>query len=116
MVSTYTVEKATMFAIDGVDLRFQQLTLVGGQVLRFLQHPFMETKSGFGGYAVILDPTQLKIVWSEGKTVMGESIDGTTKLVRVDSESNYANEQFDIVSYFSLHNQNADSHRLVRLA
>jgi hypothetical protein len=115
MVDSYTKEKSDLMPIDGVDLRFTQLTLVGGQVLRFMQHPYMETKSGFGGYAVVLDPSQLKIVWSEGQTVMGEPLKGTTRLTIVSTESNYAKEQYDIVSYFSMHNANCEAHRLIRL-
>lgn len=115
MVSTFQTEKADIMPIDGVDLRFTQLTLVGGQVLRFMQHPYMETQSGYGGYAVALDPKELKIVWSEGQTVMGEPLKGTTRITRVDNLSNYSNEQFDIVSYFSLHGANKEAHRLIRL-
>jgi len=104
------------YSVNGVDLTFTELTLAAGQKIRIVYHPYMTSTVGYGGHALVLDPTVLKIVWMQGKTYDGKAVTGTTRLEPVGSNSNYANAQYDIVSYVTLHNAVAKAHALIKLA
>lgn len=117
MIELYKIQNHGIanYSVNGVDLTFTEITFGGGQKVRIVYHPYMTTESGYGGHALILDPTVLKLVWMKGKTGEGKEVTGTTRLEIVTSESNYANTQYDIVSYLSLHNWNSSASGLVQL-
>lgn len=102
------------YSVNGVDLTFTELTLVAGQKVRIVYHPYMTSTTGYGGHALVLDPSVLKIVWMKGKTYDGKEVNGTTRIEPVNPT--YANAQYDIVSYVTLHDAVAKAHGLIKLA
>lgn len=118
MIELYKIQNHGIqnYSVNGVDLTFTEITFGGGQKLRIVYHPYMTSQSGYGGHALILDPSVLKLVWMKGRNSEGKEITGTTRLEPVSSNTNYANAQYDIVSYLTLHNANAAAHGLVQLA
>lgn len=117
MIEAYKIENHGIanYALDGVNLTFKEIILPAGQIIRLIRHPYMTTESGYGGHVLIIDPTQLELVYMKGRDAEGRPVDGMTRLEKVTSESNYATQQFDIVTYISLKNANASSHGLVQL-
>jgi hypothetical protein len=103
-------------AFDGIDMSFTEIKLIGGQRIRVVRHPYMGIGTPLANFGLVLDPTQLKLVYSLGQDLMGQKVDGTTKLVKVDNESNYACQVYNMVTYFSLHNGNAQAHGIIKFA
>lgn len=117
MIELFKVQSAAQdpYMIEGVNLRFTQIMFGGGQTLRIIRHPYMTTESGYGGHALVIDPTMIKIVYGKGKDAQGKLIDGKTRLEFIGSESNYSIQKFDIVTYITLHNANASAHALIQM-
>lgn len=114
MLATYQTNGGA-YKVGELNLSFNKLTLTGGQVIYLMQHPMMDASSGLAGKLLVLDPTQLKMVYSKGQDISGKPLNGTTQMFRLPTSS-YAQEQHDIVTYFTLHNANSKAHGIVTLA
>ena len=117
MIELYKIQAHGIqnYSINGIDLTFVEITLGAGQKIRIVYHPYMTSVVGYGSYALVLDPSVLKLVWMKGRTYDGKDIVGTTRLEPVTSESNYANAQYDIVSYVTLQAAVANAHGFIKM-
>jgi len=101
--------------VDFVSLRFSELELSTGQVIRFMTHALMDDRSGYAGYVVLFDPSQLKMVYPTGYLASGESVNGKTANHYRADVSNHATQRWDIVSFYGLQGANAGTAALVRV-
>lgn len=103
-------------SIENTSLKFGKLILTGGEELRFVRHPFMNASTGLDSYAIVVDPSCIRVVYATGKAVTGASVSGKTRIIPNLANSTYADTIIDIVTYMTLANTNAKAHGLVKLA
>lgn len=104
-----------MNSVDFVSLRFTELELSTGEVIRFMTHALMDDRSGYAGYVVLFDPTQLKMVYPVGNLPSGEAVNGKTQNHYRADVSHHSSQRWDIVSYYGLQTANAGTAALVRV-
>lgn len=76
----------------------------------------MDTASGYSGYACIIDPSTFTICYPSGVTLEnGGKFDGKTKFVYNSSESTFANQKGDWVTYYGIKNANANANGLFKI-
>lgn len=76
----------------------------------------MDTNTGLNGYMLVLDPSQIKVVYQTGKDINGKALTGKTQVIPNVSVSTYAEITIDIVTRVSLMNANAKAHSYIKLA
>lgn len=101
--------------VETVNLKFSYIDMNGGRLF-LVDHPFMDTTSGYSGYAVIIDPSTFTVCYPSGVTLEnGSKFDGKTKFVYNVSDSTFANQKGDWVSYIGFKNANANACGLFKL-
>lgn len=101
--------------VETVNLKFSYIDMNGGR-LYLVDHPFLDTASGYSGYACIIDPSTFTVCYPSGVTLEnGSKFDGKTKFVYNVSESNFANQKGDWVSYVGFKNANANASWLFKI-
>lgn len=115
-VALLVEDRLQVGSIENSKLNFKSLSLPGGESVRFVRHREMNTNTGLDGHMIILDPTQIKVVYQTGKDLSGKALTGKTQVIPNTSVSTYAETTIDIVTRISLMNANAKAHSLVKLA
>lgn len=115
LIQTHQQYQGGAYKVGELNLTFNKITLTGGQELYLIQHPMMDSTSGLAGKLLVIDPTQLKLVYSKGQDFLGKPLNGTTQMFPLPNSS-YAEQSWDIVTYFSLHNANSQAHGVLTLA
>lgn len=101
--------------IENSSLKFSSLELTWGETVRFIRHRNMDTNTALNGHMLILDPTQIQVVYQTWEDLNGKALTGKTQVIP-NPASNYANTIVDIVTRVSLKNANAKAHSLIKLA
>lgn len=93
---------------ETVNLKFSYMDMNGGK-LYLVDHPFMDTASGYSGYAVIVDPTQFIACYPSGSDMNGNKFNGKTKFVMNNADTNFALNRGDWITYLGFKNKNANA-------
>jgi len=111
----FTTRIRQMTSVDFVSLRFSELEISTGETVRFMTHALMDDRSGYAGYVVLFDPTQLKMVYPKGTLPSGEEVNGKTQNHYRSDVSHHSSQRWDIVSYYGLQGANAGTAALIRV-
>jgi len=101
--------------IKSIDLNVDTLTINGTKFI-LKEHPMMNTASGWGKYAVIVDTISFKPVYPTGTSMKGKNLVGKTRFEYLFDQSNYANEIGDYVTYITFKNANALANGVFKIA
>jgi hypothetical protein len=108
---------ANQYLVDGIkeySVQLNKFTIPNGQNVKFLQHPLFDDM-GLSGHMLIVDMSQLNVVWAKGNGFAPELTTGQTRVIPRPTNT-YASFNIDIVTYMSMQNKNARAHGLFKLA
>jgi hypothetical protein len=100
--------------LETVNLKLSYIDMNGGRLF-LIDHPFMDTDSGYAGHILIVDPSQFQAVYPSGKNLDGSKLTGKTKFVMNQADSTFALEKGDWVTYLGFENKNANAHGLFKI-
>lgn len=100
--------------LETVNLKLSYIDMNGGRLF-LIDHPFMDTDSGYAGHVLIVDPAQFKAVYPSGKSMDGSKITGKTKFAMNTADSTFALEKGDWITYLGFENANANAHGLFKV-
>ena len=101
--------------IKSLNLNVETLS-INGTTFILKEHPLMNTASGWGKYAVVVDTTSFKPVYPTGASMKGKSLVGKTRFEYLFDQSNYSSEKGDYVTYITYKNANALANGVFRIA
>lgn len=100
--------------IQRLDLTVQNISINNGEIM-FVQHPFMDSSSGYSKYALVVDPSYVRMVYPTGVDLNGRTFDGKTKFYYLADQSNYSVQKGDWVTYATLEVANSNAHGLFKI-
>lgn len=100
--------------IQRLDLTVQNISINNGEIM-FVQHPFMDSSSGYSKYALVVDPSYVRMVYPTGVDLNGRTFDGKTKFYYLADQSNYSVQKGDWVTYATLEVANSNAHGLIKI-
>lgn len=100
--------------LETVNLKLSYIDMNGGRLF-LIDHPFMDTDSGYAGHILIIDPSQFQAVYPSGKNMDGSKVTGKTKFVMNMADSTFALERGDWVTYLGFENKNSNAHGVFRI-
>ena len=100
--------------IQRLDLTVQNISINNGEIM-FIQHPFMDSSSGYSKYALVVDPSYIRMVYPTGVDLNGRTFDGKTKFYYLADQSNYSVQKGDWVTYATLEVANSNAHGLFKI-
>jgi len=109
-------DRLNVGSIENSKLNFKSLSLPGWETIKFVRHRDMNTNTGLEWHMIVIDPTQIKVVYQTGRDLNGKTLTGKTQVIPNTSVSTYAEITVDIVTRLSLMNANARAHSLLKLA
>ena len=100
--------------LETVNLKLSYIDMNGGRLF-LIDHPFMDTDSGYAGHILIIDPSQFKAVYPSGKTMDGSKITGKTRFEMDQTATTFALEKGNWITYLGFENANANAHGLFKI-
>lgn len=100
--------------IENINLKIDKVVLSGGFEYIIIDSPFMDANSGYSKMAAVVDPAYVKFLYPTGANSEG-TFDGKTRMIYNKSESSYAKEVLDVVTFMSVKLQNANAFGLAKI-
>ncbi len=93
-------------SIENSETKFATIDMNAGKLV-LVDHPFLDTVSGYSKYGFIIDPTTFNVVYPQGQG-FEDKMDGKTKF-RMDPTSTYALEKGEYTTYLGFQSTNANA-------
>lgn len=94
--------------IEELNLKFSSIDMNAGRLI-LVDHPFMDADSGYDSYIIVVDPSQFKAIYPEGKGLDNNKITGKTRFVYNQADSTFGLQKGDYVTYMSFENANSNA-------
>jgi len=101
--------------IKDVDLRYESLRINQGEFI-FIEHPLLDSDTGYDGIMFVIDPSFSKFIYPEGKDVIKNAgMNGKTRFVMNDAVNNFANSEASLVTYMTMQNSNSNAFAAIKV-
>jgi len=101
--------------IKDVNLKFDSLETNNGRCV-FLNHPLLDTQSGYNWHIIVLDPSYIKAIYPTGKgEIDTKAVWGRTKLSIIKNQSNDFTTTATLSTYMTMQLANANSAGLFKV-
>lgn len=101
--------------IKDVDLRFESLRINQGEFI-FIEHPLLDSQTGYDGVMFVIDPSFCKVVYPQGKDMIKNAgMNGKTRLVMNEAENTFANSEASLVTYMTMENSNSNAFAAIKV-
>lgn len=100
--------------LETVNLKLSYIDMNGGRLF-LIDHPFMDTDSGYAGHILIIDPSMFKAVYPSGKNLDGSKRTGKTQFIMNEADSTHALQKGDWVTFLGFENANANAHGVFKI-
>lgn len=99
-------------SIMNSEMKFSTIEMNSGKLV-LVDHPFLDTLSGYSKYGIIVDPELFNVVYPQGAG-FEDKMDGKTTF-RLDPTSTYALERGEYTTYLGFKNINANAHGVFKI-
>ncbi len=114
-IATLFENRLNVTDIKDVDLRFESLRINQGEFI-FIEHPLLDSQSGYDGIMFVIDPSFCKIIYPIWKNpIKNAGMNGKTRLVMNDATSTFANSEASLVTYLTMENSNSNAFAAIRV-
>lgn len=95
-------------------MKFSYIDMNGGKLL-LIDHPFMDTISGYADHVCIVDPSTFSAVYPAGVGLDGKKFDGKTRFIYNTADSTHAIQRGDWRTDIGFKNANANAMGLFKI-
>lgn len=101
--------------IKDVDLTFESIKINQGEFI-FVDHPMLDSQSGYEDIAFVADPSFLKVIYPEGKNPIDNiGMNGKTRLIINQATKTFAFVEFSLVTYMTMENSNSNAFAALKI-
>lgn len=114
-ISSLFENRLSVTSIEDVNLKFESLRINQWEFI-FIEHPLLDSETGYNGIMFVLDPSFVKVIYPEGKDLIKNAgMNGKTRLVMNDAENNFANTEGSLVTYLTMEVSNSNSMAAIKV-